>query len=216
MSSGASGVQPPLQERSRRTLENICQAVETLLGTRDFDDISVADIVQEAGCSTGSFYARFASKDDLLPYLYERYDLDLRPRILARMGGIPWESMSLRETVQAIVDHTIDMYVERRHLLRAVVVYARTRPREISAATRQVREGVTDLPAKAMARFASEIRHDDPMEAARIGFFVMTAAAREKILFEAPQAASLRLSRDRLKRELARGLYAYLTADAGQ
>jgi AcrR family transcriptional regulator len=215
MPSGASRIQPPLQERSRRTLENICQAVETLLGTYDFDDISIADIVREAGCSTGSFYARFGSKDDLLPYLYERYDNDLRPRIAARMAANPIGSMSLRETVRAVVDHTIDMYAERRHLLRAMVIYARTRPREISPSTRQAREGTTDMPASAIARFATDIRHDNAMEAARIGFFVMSAAAREKILFDAPQAASLRISRDRLKRELAHGLFAYLTTAPG-
>src|SRR3982751_3401491 len=115
MSAASAHVQPPLQDRSRRTLEKIGRAVEDLLATRSFDDISVADIARRARCSIGSFYARFASKDDLLPYLYERYDADLKPRIQARVAAIDWTSLSLRETVWLVVEHTVDMYVERRN-----------------------------------------------------------------------------------------------------
>jgi AcrR family transcriptional regulator len=205
-------VQPPLQDRSRRTLEQIGRAVEELLATRSFDDISVADIVRQARCSVGSFYARFTGKDDLLPYLYQRYDADLRPRMQARMSSIDWERLSLRETVVLIVEGMIDMYLERRHLLRAVALLARTRPDEVSAEMRASRTGTTDMPAKLLARFADDIAHPDPLQAARVGFFMTAAIAREKILFgEAPHAGSTALTNDRLKRELARMLYGYLT-----
>ena len=107
MTAASAHVQEPLQDRSRRTLEKIGRAVEELLATRSFDDISVGDIVRRARCSVGSFYARFASKDDLLPYLYERYDADLRPRILARAAPAQWEHLSFRETVALVVGHTV-------------------------------------------------------------------------------------------------------------
>src|SRR5215211_2258838 len=113
-------VQPPLQDRSRRTLDSIGRAVEELLATRSFDDISVADIVRQARCSVGSFYARFTGKEDLLPYLYQRYDADLRPRMQARIASMPLQHLSFRETVGLVADQTVDMYLERRHLLRAV------------------------------------------------------------------------------------------------
>ena len=205
-------VQAPLQDRSRRTLEKIGRAVEELLATRSFDDISVSDIVARARCSIGSFYARFKSKDDLLPYLYQRYDADLRPRMQARMASVPWPQLSFRETVALIADGTVDMYVERRHLLRAVALLARTKPAAIGPEIRGTRGATTDLPAKLLARFESEIRHEDPLEAARVGFFMLTAVAREKVLFgEAPHAASTTLSTAQFKRELARMLYGYLT-----
>ena len=205
-------VQPPLQDRSRRTLDKIARATEELLATRAFDDISVADICRRARCAVGSFYARFASKDDLLPYLYERYDADLRPRMAARAAAIPLERMSLREVAQAVANETVDLYAERRHLLRAVALFARASPRAIGADMRRARRGVTDVPARALARFADEIAHDDPLEASRIGFFIVAATARERVLFdEAPHAADTPLSLERLKRELGRALYAYLT-----
>lgn len=207
-----TAVQPPLQDRSRRTLDRIAAAVEALLATRAFDDVSVADIVAHARCSTSSFYARFRSKDDVLPYLYARYDADLRPRAEARVAATDLAALSLRESVQLVVDHTVDMYAERRHLLRAVALYARTHPRAIGDDVRDARRAVTDLPARILARFAAEIAHDDPAEAARTGFFMVAAVAREKVLFgEAPHAAATPLSNDRLKRELGRMLFAYLT-----
>ncbi|HVF41283.1 MAG TPA: TetR/AcrR family transcriptional regulator [Gemmatimonadaceae bacterium] len=206
-------VQAPLQDRSRQTLEKIAKATEELLATRAFNDISVADIVRRSRCSTGSFYARFATKDDVLPYLYERYDADLKPRVQRRIAAVDWENLLLRDTVELVVKHTVDMYVERRHLLRAVALYARMRPAEIGADVRRSRESVTDVPPRMLARFAAEITHDDPLEAARIGFFMIAAICREKILFgEAPHAAATRLSNERLKSELSRTLYAYLTS----
>jgi AcrR family transcriptional regulator len=205
-------IQPPLQERSRRTLEKIGRAVESLLATRSFDDIGVADIVRKAGCSTGSFYARFASKDDVLPYLYARYDADLGPRVAARLASIDLERLTLRETVVLVVDHTVDMYAERRNLLRAVALYARSHPGAIGTDIRRDRERVTDMPATLLAQFPGEIRHADTTEAARIGFFMIAAICREKILFgEAPHASATPLSNERLKTELSRLLHAYLT-----
>jgi AcrR family transcriptional regulator len=205
-------VNDPVQDRSRRTLEKIGRAVEALLATRSFDDISVNDIVARARCSIGSFYARFKSKDDLLPYLYQRYDADLRPRIQARVQSAPWQDLSFREMVRLVAEHTVDMYLERRHLLRAVALLARTRPEVIGPEMRSTRGATTDLPAKLLARFAPEIRHEDPLEAARVGFFMIAAVAREKILFdEAPHAASTTLTTAQFKRELARMLYGYLT-----
>src|SRR6185436_3538904 len=109
MTAASAHVQEPLQDRSRRTLEKIGRAVEELLATRSFDEITVGDIVRRARCSVGSFYARFTGKDDLLPYLYERYDADLRPRLQSRMASTPWEHLSLRETVALVVGGTIDM-----------------------------------------------------------------------------------------------------------
>lgn len=208
----SASVHPPLQARSRKTLDQIARAVEDLLATRAFDDISVADIVRTAGCSTGSFYARFASKDDVLPYLYARYDADLRPRVEARLKSVEWEQLTLRETVQLVVDSTVDLYTERRHLLRAVALFARTQPRAIKPDERRGRESTTDLPAKLLARFAREISHADATEGARLGFFMVASVAREKILFgEAPHASSTPLSNDRLKAELGRMLHSYLT-----
>ncbi|HWL40513.1 MAG TPA: TetR/AcrR family transcriptional regulator [Gemmatimonadaceae bacterium] len=211
--SESSHVRIPVQDRSRQTLERIVIAVEGLLARKPFDEIGVAEVVRRAGCSTGSFYARFRAKDDVLPYLYERYDADLKQRVQARIDSVSWERLGLSATVDNVVRITVEMYSERRHLLRAVALFARSQPGAISPEVRRKRAATTtDLPARVLARFADEIRHDDPLDAARIGFFIVAAAAREKILFgDAPHASDTRLSETRLITELSRTLYAYLT-----
>ena len=208
----AHGVRAPLQARSRRTLDNIARATEELLEARPFDEIGVADIVRRAGCSTSSFYARFPTKEALLPFLYARYDADLRPRIAARLAEVDWGGLTLRQTVELIVGGMVGMYREREHLLRAVALFARASPGAIGDDVRRERAGVHDALAGRLARFGAEIAHPDPLDAARVGLFIVGAAARDKVLFgEAPHAAATPLTDARLARELARALHAYLT-----
>jgi AcrR family transcriptional regulator len=204
-------VNAPLQDRSRRTLDKIVRAVEQLLEVRPFEQMSVADIIRRARCSTGSFYARFPTKDAVLPYLYARYDADLRPRMAAKLASVDWSSLSLRETVELFVSGMVDMYLERRNLLRAVALFVRANPDAIGDDIRQRREAVHDMPARLLGRFAAEIAHDDAMEAARVGFFIVAAAARDKLLFDAPHGSATRLTNAQLKTQLSRTLYAYLT-----
>ena len=61
------------QKRSQRTLERILSAAEALLDTREFDDLSMADLAREAGCAVGTLYGRIPSKESLLVCLHERY-----------------------------------------------------------------------------------------------------------------------------------------------
>ena len=51
---------------------SVCDATERLLARRRFSDLSVADILGEAGVSRASFYFYFASKYELLSAVSER------------------------------------------------------------------------------------------------------------------------------------------------
>tara|TARA_R110002096_G_scaffold52556_16_gene137343 strand:- start:7958 stop:8299 length:342 start_codon:yes stop_codon:yes gene_type:complete len=62
-------VKKPQQDRSQATLDRILAGTIKLLDQKPFDQISITEIVQAAPCSVGAFYKRFASKDDVLPYL---------------------------------------------------------------------------------------------------------------------------------------------------
>ena len=67
-----SGVIEPLQKRSQRTQEALLEAAEHLTQSTGFDQLTVADIASQAGCSVGAFYRRFRDKDALLDALHER------------------------------------------------------------------------------------------------------------------------------------------------
>lgn len=69
----AGGFKPPRQDRSRETLRKIIEAAEELLDGRSFEDITVDEIINLAEVSRSSFYARFPSKEALLPALYDAF-----------------------------------------------------------------------------------------------------------------------------------------------
>ena len=76
--------QPPSTRRGGRAparngeLEAaICEAAERLMSDRPFPEISVADVLEEAGVSRASFYFYFASKYALLARLAERVSADV-------------------------------------------------------------------------------------------------------------------------------------------
>ena len=60
------------QARNGDIEQSVCDATERLLATRRFADLSVADILSEAGVSRASFYFYFASKYTLLSAVSER------------------------------------------------------------------------------------------------------------------------------------------------
>ncbi len=64
-------VRPPLQARSRETLDRIVEATREVLAERGQDAVTVKEVVRRSGTSVGSFYHRFSSKEDLLRYLDE-------------------------------------------------------------------------------------------------------------------------------------------------
>lgn len=73
-----SGDQPasaPKRQRmapeTRRT--HILDAAQALFFARGWDDVTIADVLAEAGISKGGFYHHFAAKEDLLDGVVERF-----------------------------------------------------------------------------------------------------------------------------------------------
>ena len=60
---------PPKQDRAIRTREKLMSALERLLRTQEFENISVQDIAREAGVAVGSVYSHFKDKTAFLEAL---------------------------------------------------------------------------------------------------------------------------------------------------
>jgi AcrR family transcriptional regulator len=204
---------PARQARSVRSLEAILEAAEALLRRRDWRHIGIVELCRRAGVTTGAFYARFRAKDDLLPFLYSRYDASLADRFAAALARATSQGGDgLRARVSAGMRVMVDEYRERRWLLRAMALWARQNPEALGGALRERRRGLHDGLAAAFLPFQGQITHPDPALAVRTGLFMAAAAARDKILFgEAPHAAATPLGDAQLAAELSRALYAYLT-----
>lgn len=203
----------PLQERSAATLRALLAATERLLATQHFEDISIHAILAESNVSTGSFYARFRSKEDLLPHLYQEYSDDLRQRMAAETDPTRWENLTLVQRIRPLVRRAVASYRERRGLLRAVALLARSKPKAVAKTALRERDDQYEAAAALLLACRREIRHADPTLAVKVGILFVLAACRDKILFaEAPHPASVDLTDDQLADELAHALHAFLTS----
>ena len=211
MPMAAERVSPPLQERSARTLERIVEAAEQLLRTKPFEVMTIREIVQKAGCPIASFYARFRSKDDLLPHLYESYNRRVGPNVGDMLKRLAVPELTLRTGVEVGVDLMIELYSRDKWLMREVALYARRNPEAIGGDMRRSRTDMHAHAATLFAPFKKEIRHKDPVRAAEVGIFLIASIAREAILFEgAPHASATALSREALKFTLVHTFYSFL------
>jgi len=198
------------QDRSRRTFEKTLQATEELLQRKPFERIAISDIVEAAGSSVGSFYARFGSKEGLLPHLYERYDRQLHEQIDAALAKAEWRGRSLVEQARWFVDMHLRMCRERRWLMRAVGFYIRSDPQTLSGAMQHRRTQLHRRIAQSFAPHFDQIAHPDPASAVEFGLYVVAAVCRDKILFAGPHARATEVSDERLLGELTQVLLAYL------
>ena len=195
-------------------MDRLALATEALLRSRPFEEIGVQDIVRRAGRPIGSFYARFGSKEALLPLLYQRYHDGLETLVAARLARVPWGTLDLRRTVDAFVEFVIDVYTERPWLIRALALFARSRPEALPHDLVEQRRAVYEPLLAVLLRHRAEIAHADPDAAVRFAVFLAMSVAREKLLFaEAPQARLTPMGRADLRRELARVVHVYLTCE---
>ncbi|GLQ52817.1 TetR/AcrR family transcriptional regulator [Devosia nitrariae] len=87
-----------IDRRVARTRETLFEALLELIRHKDYDAITVADILQQADVGRSTFYAHFSSKDDLLERSLER----LRALLLsaAEAGG--------RDPTRALFEHVAE------------------------------------------------------------------------------------------------------------
>ncbi len=205
---------PPLQERSRRTLTRILEAAEALLGERLFEQVTIRDIVQRSKTSVGAFYSRFENKEALLPALYERYDESM-PRSRAEVLELFPLAPDLEAQVSQIVGAVTRIFRQRRGLMRAMALHARTHPEAIPVAVRERRRVMHEALGDLLLEHRAEIDHPDPRLAVDMGLFLVSCTCRERILFpEAPHASARPVDDGILAREVARALLAYLRGPA--
>ena len=202
----------PVQARSRETIERFAVAVEELLKDRPFEEIGVQDIVRRAGRPIGSFYARFGSKEALLPYLYQRYHEGLDGLFESRLARTDWESLDAATAFRGAVDFLIRAYTERRWLIRAIALFARAHPESLPEDLAQRRRQVFDRLVTVLMHQRAHIAHTDPEAAVRFAIFLVCSVAREKLLFDAPHSRVTPLTRTQLHDELFRVFHSYLTA----
>ena len=202
---------PPQQHRSQETLDRILDAAEQILDVKSFSEATLVEIMERAGVTVGAFYRRFPDKDALLHLLDERFFTELYARADSTLDPSLWNNAPLSAIVAGVVSNAVELYRERRGLLRSLFLRARIDPLIADSARRANAHLIERLTALLMQR-ADAIRHPDPRRAIELGFMVVVGALRETILFgevwPSPNAAT---DAD-IAAELSRLYLAYLTA----
>jgi AcrR family transcriptional regulator len=95
------------KEKAELTRQKIYETADRMFGARSYSQISVNDIIKEAGVSKGAFYFHFASKDALFTSLINDYVVRLDTDYQAFLDTFPDDAPTehvLRKLVGKIAD----------------------------------------------------------------------------------------------------------------
>src|SRR5881227_3553593 len=97
-------LRPPLQNRSRESLERVLIAGKKLLEEKGWEGFTVQEVSRRAKVSIGSIYARAPSKDALILAVYDRAVEEIAADNAAALTeDEAWDRMSTRELIVGAV-----------------------------------------------------------------------------------------------------------------
>lgn len=114
---------PVKQTRAQKTRDRLLAAGFKLLRKKNFDELSVADIAKSAGCAVGSFYLRFADKDQYFLAIAETRRGQSRARLENWYDGA-----TLAGIVSRAIERELDFVLEHPNLWRAALKRGTTDP----------------------------------------------------------------------------------------
>ncbi len=204
-------VRPPLQARSRETLERLLDAAEEIFDEKRVEEATVAEVARRAGSSIGSFYARFHDKEGLVRSVFERFAE--QAVMTAEVALVParWEGVPIEEALETMARFVIVVLDKKRGLVSALVGRA---PVD-SALTRlgeRLVERVAALLAALLAARGLRPRHPSPRLALEVAVWLFLSGLELRAVSRLHGAPGL--SDADAARELARVCARYLGIDA--
>ena len=212
MTIESSALRPPKQARSRETLDRIAQSALELMEEGGVESATVAAIVERAGASVGSFYARFPGKDDLIRYLQDRIWSQARDRWDMALGAEDWRALSVESVVEGVVGLLLRSFRADYHQ-REVLGRERRQDREGARRVFEFHQYILSTVTPLFLAHRKEITHPDPEWAIRLGYRFAVGGIREILELEgAVGIVDGAASAEAIVPELARAWIAYLGA----
>ena len=157
-----ASVREPKQSRSRRTLRRITGAALELIAEAGVEGTTVHAIVRRADSSVGSFYARFAGKDDLLAYLDERIWETAELRWAEATDNGAWRERSLQQVIDDLAHLYAELDLVHRQARDALALALRGPNAGLSAATIRFRSRVRNDSRLLLLERRGTITHPTP------------------------------------------------------
>ncbi len=176
----ANAVKKPCQQRSRDSLERILKSAESLIRAKGYDALTIAEVVRRSHTSIGTLYARFPDKTALLYAIHERALEREEEELKARLADVPWDGLSLEETVRKLVAIKCELAKGTERLYEAFVVTGAT-DRVMRQRGYRSKAYEEDLEVQILLKHADEIGPDRAEHAARIASRLWQAAREENV-----------------------------------
>lgn len=202
----------PSQQRSQQSLERLLDAVEELLRKKDFDQISVTEIVRRAKSSVGVFYSRFEDKTEIL-FAVERREVETYIELAEQvLDPAHWREVPLAEIVERTVGVVVEHFRRRRHIARAVASCAAVQQKKLHTWS-PFRDALVKAVTRIVADRPDEIRHPDATLAIQASLGMLFAFLDRLAVSEETPYGGLTLDDPRLEGEMARLLVRYSGLD---
>ena len=202
----------PLQARSRATRNRILGALARLLGSKTFDQISVAELIEAAPCSMSSFYARFPTKEALLNAFHDRFFEVSTAHIDRALSRIASDKAAPEQRMQMLVEFVLRSYRDNRGLLRSLILHDRTHPDSgFSARRHAYKRNVLEAFLAIMRDENGRPVSPSARSSAAFALWLVVQAIEQIVLFDDPMMAPKPIT----EREVVEHLTAVLRRTVG-
>jgi AcrR family transcriptional regulator len=116
----------PKQGRSRQSFERIIEGTIELLRERSYDQITLAEICERSGVSTGSLYGRVAGKDELLRAVQVLFLERMAEQFNKESEHIARNARGLAQVVPAVVAGLGNILKDNASVLRSFMLRSAT------------------------------------------------------------------------------------------
>lgn len=204
---------PPVQERSRKTLERLLDSAEFILARHGLEGATLPRIAAHARLSPASVYRRFRDKDALMAAVFERLIKRSSAGSAAAVNPEAVRHLGLEQFSSNIIAGMIRSYRTDAGLSRATLQYSEQHWNANSV--RNARDSETRSFQQMVGTFMiwrDQIKHPQPELGIRFAFVMVALALRELILFDRAYLfeAILPIDDDLLTKELTRMFLQYL------
>jgi len=174
---------------------------------------TVAAIVERAGASVGSFYARFAGKEELVRFLQDRVWTEAKDRWDAALGAQDWAALSISSVLEGVVGLLIQSY--RVDFQRRRALGRGQGGEDRSGHFTAFHEHLLSTVSPFLLAREEEITHPEPDQGIRLGYRFTVGGIREMLdLHGFGGVSEARVEDEVLVRELARAWTGYLCPEA--
>ena len=174
----------PTHKKGRQSQDRIVRATLTLIESKPFDQLTIANIMEEAGMAVGTFYRRFKSKESVLPFVFKAYD-DLFEGWSKGFSEV--EPSGPDEMIELVVRRTAELYSKHAGLIRTVHLYDRLHPE--MGKDKSDRRGLYDLFGMVLAKDMDHPTKEDQIRG-RMAMLTMVSVMTEHYLYSDHSPAS--------------------------